>query len=53
MRAYKRQYRDLSTETKRKISEALKGRKKPADVCKRISKGLKKYWSSVAWEGDE
>ena len=52
MREYKRQYRDLSPETKRKISEALKGRRKPDDVRQRISTGLKKYWRSVAWESE-
>ena len=52
MREYKREVRNMSPETKRKISEALKGRKRPKDVCKRISKGLRKYWSGVAWEGE-
>lgn len=51
MREYKRQYRDLSPVTKKKISDALKGRRKPDEVRQRISLGLKKYWSSVAWEG--
>ena len=49
MKVYKRQYRDLTPATKQKISEAMKGRKKPAEVRKRISKGLRKYWSSVEW----
>ncbi|MCR5018551.1 MAG: hypothetical protein K6A64_07135 [Bacteroidales bacterium] len=53
MKTYKRQFRNLSPETKRKISESLKGRKKPKDVCRRISKGLRKYWTTVAWEGSE
>lgn len=44
---YKRTSRQLSQETKMKISMALKGRRRPKDVCKRISKGLRKYWSSV------
>ena len=44
---YKRTTRHLSPETRAKISAALRGRRKPKDVCKRISKGLRKYWSSV------
>jgi hypothetical protein len=53
MKDYKRTTRRMSLDTKKKISDALKGRKKPDDVRKRISKGLKKYWSSVAMEGEE
>ena len=49
MKGYKRQYRDLSPDTKKKISEALKGRTKTEEVRRRISKGLKEYWRSVAW----
>lgn len=52
MREFKRRYRDLSPDTKKKISDALKGRRKPVEVRQRISLGLKKYWSSVAWEGE-
>ena len=48
---YKRQFRNLSPETKQKISMSLKGRKKPEDVRRRISRGLRKYWKTVAWEG--
>ena len=47
MKEYKRTSRQLSQETKLKISMALKGRRRQKDVCKRISKGLRKYWSSV------
>ena len=50
---YKRQFRNISPETKKKISETLKGRKKPEDVRRRISRGLRKYWTTVAWEGNE
>ena len=52
MRAYKRQVRNLSPETRAKISEALKGKKKDAQTRKAISRGLKRYWSNVLWEGD-
>ncbi len=47
IKEYKRTTRHLSPETRAKISAALRGRRKPKDVCKRISKGLRKYWSSV------
>ena len=47
MKEYKRTSRHLSVETREKISAALRGRRKPKDVCKRISKGLRKYWLSV------
>ena len=53
MKVYKRQVRNLSPETKTKISEALKGRKKDPQTRKAISRGLKRYWSNVVWEGDE
>jgi hypothetical protein len=47
IKEYKRTTRHLSQETRDKISAALRGRRKPKDVCKRISKGLRKYWLSV------
>ena len=53
MRVYKRRVRNLSPDTRRKISEALKGRKKDPQTKKAISRGLKRYWSGVAWEGDK
>lgn len=47
MKEYKRTSRHLSVETREKISAALRGRRKPKDVCRRISKGLRRYWLSV------
>jgi len=47
IKEYKRTTRHLSPETRAKISAALRGRRKPKDVCRRISKGLRKYWLSV------
>ena len=47
IKEYKRTTRHLSQETRDKISAALRGRRKPKDVCRRISKGLRKYWLSV------
>ena len=43
----------MPEEQRRKISEALKGKKKDAQTRKAISQGLKRYWSNVVWEGDE
>ena len=45
--------RQMPEEQRRKISEALKGRKKDPQTKKAISRGLKRYWSNVVWEGDE
>lgn len=44
---YKRQYRELSDETKQKISKANKGRPLSADHKTRISRGMLKYWENV------
>ena len=44
---YKRQYRDLPDEGKQKISASTKGKAKSYDHKLHISRGLKKYWSTV------
>lgn len=44
---YKRQYRELDDETKKKISQSLKGRSKSYSHVQNISKGLKSYWQNV------
>ena len=44
---YKRQYRELSQETKDKISNAQKNKKKSADHKLHISQSMTKYWQSV------
>ena len=44
---YKRQYRDLPDEVKQKISASTRGRAKSYDHKQHISRGMKKYWSSV------
>ena len=44
---YKRQYRDLPDEVKQRISASTKGRAKSYDHKQHISRGMKKYWSSV------
>ena len=48
-----REKRRMPEEQRRKISEALKGRKKDPQTKKAISRGLKRYWSNVVLEGDE
>lgn len=48
---YKRQTREMSDQTKQKISAALQGRKKSISHCIAISNGLKAetggYWSKI------
>lgn len=44
---YKRRYREMADDTKKKISAALRGRSKGAGHKERISAGLRNYWSQV------
>ena len=44
---YKRKQRGLSDITKKKISTALKGRRKSLSHSTNISKGLERYWSQI------
>ena len=44
---YKRQFRELSTETKDRISNALKGRHLSDSHKEHLSASLRQYWSSV------
>lgn len=41
---FKRTSRSLSQETRRKISQSLKGKPKPWSHCLHISKGMEAYW---------
>ena len=43
----KRMYRELSDETKKKISLALRGRCKSAAHIQAISDAMKKYWKTI------
>ena len=43
----KRQYRQLSDETKAKISQSMRNRSKSLAHKENISAGLKKYWQTV------
>ena len=42
--------RKRSEETKRKISESMKGRKRTEDEKRKISDGMKRYWESIPYE---
>ena len=53
MEKHLRERKKMPEEQRRKISEALKGRKKDAQTRKAISRGLKRYWSNVVWEDGE
>ena len=44
---YKRKYRQLSDETKQKISQSLIGKSKSTNHVKNIKNGLKNYWQTV------
>lgn len=44
---YKRQYRQMSDETKEKISQSLKGRSKSMTHKENIKNGLKDYWKNI------
>ncbi len=44
---YKRQYRQMSDETKQKISQSLKGRSKSMSHVENIKNGLINYWKNI------
>ena len=44
---HKRQYRELSDETKSKISNSTRGRGKSFQHKQNISKGMTEYWKTV------
>ena len=47
MQPYKRQYRELSDETKEKISAANRNRPKSETHRQHISQSMKKYWEQI------
>ena len=49
---YKRQYRELSQETKDKISNAQKNKKKSADHRLHISQAMTQYWANIPHRPD-
>ena len=42
-----RQFRQLSDETKAKISQSMRGRSKSMTHKDRISSGMKNYWKTI------
>ena len=46
MKEYKRQYRELSDETKQKISNSSRNRPKSDQHKQHISQGMKDYWQN-------
>ena len=44
---YKRQSREVSPDTRQKISQALRGRSKSETHKENISQGLKNYWEHI------
>ena len=50
---FKREFREQTPETKKKISAALKGKQKSSAHRQNISKGLKTYWKDVPSRSEE
>ena len=46
---YKREFRDLPDETKQKISNSTRGKRKSSTHKEHIRQGMLKYWSGVEW----
>lgn len=53
MKEYKRQYRELSDETKQKISNSSRNRPKSDQHKQHISQGMKDYWQNVQNRPDD
>ncbi len=53
MKEYKRQYRELSNETKQKISNSSRNRPKSDQHKQHISQGMKDYWQNVPNRPDD
>ena len=53
MKEYKRQYRELSDETKQKISNSSRNRPKSDQHKQHISRGMKDYWQNVPNRPDD
>ena len=53
MKEYKRQYRELSDETKQKISNSSRNRPKSDQHKQHISQGMKDYWQNVPNRPDD
>lgn len=44
--------RKMKQETRRKISESMRGRKQTASTREKISLALKKYWEGIPYENN-
>ena len=44
--------RKMKQETRRKISESMRGRKQTASTKAKISLALKKYWEGIPYENN-
>ena len=53
MKEYKRQYRELSDETKQKISNSSRNGPKSDQHKQHISQGMKDYWQNVPNRPDD
>ena len=53
MKEYKSQYRELSDETKQKISNSSHNRPKSDQHKQHISRGMKDYWQNVPNRPDD
>ena len=53
MKEYRRQYRELSDETKQKISNSSRNRPKSDQHKQHISQGMKDYWQNVPNRPDD
>lgn len=53
MNKYKRQYRELDDETKKKIAASQRGRKKSELHKQHISQAMEEYWQSVPHKPEE
>lgn len=45
--------RKMKSETRKKISESMRGRKQTASTRKKISLALKRYWERIPYENNE
>ncbi len=49
----RRQYRDLCDDTKRRISQSLRGRSHSETHKQAISDAMKAYWSTIPYRDEE
>ena len=47
-----RKERKMKSETRKKISEAMRGRKQTASTRLKISEAMKKYWEGIPYCGN-